>query len=49
MRTKGITKIKIAVALTEEELEHLKADAERMKTSISGALRMILEEHLNAK
>jgi VIT1/CCC1 family predicted Fe2+/Mn2+ transporter len=44
-----ITKNKVSVALTESEHQLLKDMADKFKTSVSGALRMIIEDFISAE
>ncbi|MFA5306530.1 MAG: hypothetical protein WC365_03710 [Candidatus Babeliales bacterium] len=42
-----ITKIKVAIAITEEEQSFIEKMADKYKTSFSGALRMIIEDFIS--
>jgi VIT1/CCC1 family predicted Fe2+/Mn2+ transporter len=42
-----ITKVKVAVALTQEEIDYINTIMEKWQTSFSGALRMIIEDFIS--
>jgi hypothetical protein len=44
-----ITKIKVAVALTQKEIDYINTLMEKYQASFSGALRMIIEDFISAE